>query len=85
MQISINVKDELLKEVNQRSKDMGLSRSAYINLAIADKIKADNLQDHKNDVIDLMGEYFITGLKGNKMTDEELQYKIEQLAKSDKV
>lgn len=85
MQISINVKDELLKEVNQLSKDMGLSRSSYINLAIADKIKADNLQEHKNDFVDLMGEYFTTAMKGNKMTDEEFQYKIEQLAKSDKV
>lgn len=49
MRININMSEELINEIDVRAKNMWLSRSAYITMCVAEKIKTD-------DSIVVMGE-----------------------------
>lgn len=46
MRININLADELVKETDERAKGMYLSRSAYITLALRQKLDSDKLLEH---------------------------------------
>lgn len=43
MKVNINLDDSLVKKVDERAKAMYVSRSAYICMALAEKMKQDDL------------------------------------------
>lgn len=45
MRININMPDDLVKKVDERAKQMFVSRSAYISMAMSQKVLSDDLMD----------------------------------------
>lgn len=45
MRININMPDDLVKKVDERAKQMFVSRSAYISMAMSQKVQSDDLLD----------------------------------------
>lgn len=45
MRININMPDDLVKKVDERAKQMFVSRSAYISMAMSQKVQSDDLMD----------------------------------------
>lgn len=45
MRININVPDDLVKKVDEKAKQMFVSRSAYISMAMSQKVQSDDLLD----------------------------------------
>lgn len=45
MRININMSDDLVKKVDERAKQMFVSRSAYISMAMSQKVQSDDLMD----------------------------------------
>lgn len=45
MRININMPDDLVKKVDERAKQMFVSRSAFISMAMSQKVQSDDLLD----------------------------------------
>ena len=46
MKITINMPDDLLKDVDERAKSMYLSRSSFINMALSQRLQQDKVLDN---------------------------------------
>ena len=42
MRVNINMSEELLNKIDEKAKEMYVSRSAYISMALTEKMKNDN-------------------------------------------
>ena len=45
MRININISDDLLKQIDEKAKALFVSRSAYITLALVQKMQNDSVLD----------------------------------------
>lgn len=43
MRVNINMSEELVQEIDKRAKSLYLSRSAFISMAISQKLQSDDL------------------------------------------
>ena len=46
MKITINMPDDLLKDVDEKANSMYLSRSSFINMALSQKLQQDKVLDN---------------------------------------
>ena len=68
--ISMNMPEDLLKQVDERAKDLYISRSAFITMAVSQKIQADEMAKALPDIVKAYNE--------QKNKDDEKQSKEEQ-------
>ena len=47
MKITINIPEELLKDVDTKAKSMYLSRSAYINMTLGQQLQKERRKNEK--------------------------------------
>ena len=45
MRVNINISDDLLKQIDEKAKSLYVSRSAYITLALVQKLQSDSVID----------------------------------------
>lgn len=67
--ISMNMPEDLLKQVDERAKDLYISRSAFITMAVSQKIQADEMAKALPDIVKAYNE--------QKNKDDEKQSKEE--------
>lgn len=51
MKITINMPDDLLKDVDERAKSMYLSRSSFINMALSQRLQQDKVLDNVPEIL----------------------------------
>lgn len=51
MRINMNMPEELVKKVDERAKELYLSRSAFITMAVSEKLQADDVVKIMPDVL----------------------------------
>ena len=51
MRINMNMPEELVKKVDERAKELYLSRSAFITRAVSEKLQADDVVKIMPDVL----------------------------------
>lgn len=67
--ISMNMPEDLLKQVDERAKDLYISRSAFITMAVSQKIQSDEMAKVLPDIVKAYNE--------QKNKDDEKQSKEE--------
>ena len=45
MKVTVNIPNELLKEIDERAKSMYLSRSAYVTMTLSQRLQQDKVLD----------------------------------------
>lgn len=45
MKLGISLKDEIVGKIDQRTESLGISRSAFIAMAVTEKIRQDEMVD----------------------------------------
>lgn len=45
MRVNINISDDLLNQIDEKAKSLYVSRSAYITLALVQKLQSDSVID----------------------------------------
>ena len=53
MRVNINISDDLLKQIDEKAKSLFVSRSAYITLALVQKLQSDSVIDTMPTLVDL--------------------------------
>ena len=53
MRVNINISDDLLKQIDEKAKSLFVSRSAYITLALVQKLQSDSVIDSMPTLVDL--------------------------------
>lgn len=43
MKVGISLKESVVEKIDKKAEEMGVSRSAYISMAIAEKMKQDDV------------------------------------------
>ena len=43
MKVTVNIPNELLKEIDERAKSMYLSRSAYVTMTLSQRLQQDKV------------------------------------------
>lgn len=51
MKITINIPDDLLKDVDERAKSMYLSRSSFINMTLSQRLQQDKVLDNMPEML----------------------------------
>lgn len=71
MRITISVTDELLRQVVEAAKKLNINRSAYVSIAIQEKIKNDNVATNLPKITELMQQAMILQAKNLDTSDIE--------------
>lgn len=71
MRISISVTDELLRQVDEAANKLNINRSAYIAIAIQEKIKNDNIVTSLPKITELLQQAMIRQAKNLDTSDIE--------------
>ncbi len=54
MRLGINVPEELVKQIDERANKMFISRSAYITMALSQKLQNDAILDNVPEMLEIM-------------------------------
>lgn len=56
MKITINIPEDLLKDVDERAKSMYLSRSSFINMTLSQRLQQDKVLDSMPEMLQTLRE-----------------------------
>ncbi len=71
MQVSLSMTKELLQEVDEAAKKLNINRSAYISIAVQEKIKNDNVASNLPKITELLQQAMIRQAKNLDTSDIE--------------
>lgn len=71
MRISVSLTDELLRQVDEAANNLNINRSAYIAIAIQEKIKNDNIATNLPKITELMQQAMVRQAKNLDTSDIE--------------
>lgn len=54
MKIGISLKDEVVKVIDAKAAKMGISRSAFIAMAISEKMRQDDVLDNMPEILNTL-------------------------------
>lgn len=57
MTINVSLDEKLIEKIDERAKAMYISRSAYISMALAEKMRQDDLVANIPEMISLMKDF----------------------------
>ena len=73
MRVNINISDDLLKQIDEKAKSLFVSRSAYITLALVQKLQSDSVIDTMPSLVAMAKQAQATDLQNGQAEQLKLE------------
>lgn len=71
MRINISIKDSLIPKIDEKAKELNISRSAYIAVCVTRQMQLDEMATQLPNMIDLMNYYKTVGVDSSNNKNEK--------------